>query len=151
MPIDDGLVGREGVATVRVTRETTADAYGNRGLQVFATPALVALFERAAIAALAGQLEPGEATVGSVVRITHRAPTPIGGTVTARARVRAVEGSQVWFDVEAHDGAENVGDGEHLRIVIDEARFMRRIEKKAAAMAEQPRSDVRTPGEGDAR
>lgn len=149
MPIDDGLVGREGVAAVRVTAETTADAYGNRGLKVFATPALVALFERAAIAALAGRLGPGEASVGSVVRITHRAPTPMGGTVTATARVRAVEGSQVWFDVEAHDGAEPVGDGEHLRIVIDEARFMRRIDRKAAVMAEQAPSDVRGPGEGE--
>ena len=54
----------------------------------------------------------------------------------ARARVRDVDGSQIWFDVEAHDGAEQVGDGEHLRIVVDEARFARRIEKKAAAIAE---------------
>src|SRR4029077_11635408 len=105
MPVDKDLVGREGIAVVLVTPDITADALGNPGLHVFATPALVALFERAAIAALTGSLGPGEASVGNVVRVTHRAPTPLGGTVTARARVRAVEGSGVWFDLEAHDDA----------------------------------------------
>ena len=100
-------------------------------------PALVALFERAAIAALTGSLDPGEASVGNVVRVTHRAPTPLGGKVTARARVRAVEGSGVWFDLEAHDDAERIGDGEHLRTVIDAARFERRIERKEVALADQ--------------
>jgi predicted thioesterase len=122
--------------TVRVTPETTADAVGNRGVHVFATPQLVALFERAAIEGLAGELEPGETSVGSVVRVTHRAPTPLGAEVTATARIRSVDGSQVWYDLEAHDGVEQVGDGEHLRIVIDHERFMRRVERKAATLAE---------------
>ena len=142
MPIDGRLVGSHGVARVTVTPATTADAYGNKGLDVFATPALVALIEQAAIDAMDRDLDPGQRSVGSVVRVTHLAPTPLGGTITARARVRAVDGSQVWFDVEADDGTEPVGDGEHLRIVIDEARFLRRIEKKAAAMAD---------GEGERR
>jgi predicted thioesterase len=145
MPVDDGLVGREGVAHVNVTPETTADAYGNRGLMVFATPALVALIEQASIAALDGRLDGGEGSVGSIVRVTHLAPTPLGATITARARVRAVEGRQVWFDVEADDGSERVGEGEHLRVVIDEARFRRRIETKAATLA------ASTTNEGAAR
>lgn len=143
MPVDERIVGLEGVAAVTVTPQTTADAYGNAGLDVFATPALVALFERAAIAALAGRLESGEGSVGSIVRVTHQAPTPLGATITARATVRAVDGNQVWFDVNAHDGAEQVGEGEHLRIVIDEARFARRIEKKAAAMLATSPQDPR--------
>ena len=150
MPVDE-LVGREGVATATVTRETTADAYGNRGLDVLATPALVALIEQAAIDALAGSLDRGQASVGSLVRVTHLAPTPLGGSITARARVREVDGNQIWFDVEAHDGAEQVGEGEHLRILIDEARFLRRIEKKAAARAEQAQVGARTAGEGEGR
>ena len=79
MPVDEHLVGSEGVARVTVTSDTTADAYGNKGLDVFATPALVALFEQAAIAALAGRLDSGQGSVGSIVRVTHRAPTPSGG------------------------------------------------------------------------
>lgn len=151
MPVDEHLVGSEGVARVSVTVDTTAEAYGNKGLDVFATPALVALFEQAAIAALVGRLDPGQGSVGSIVRVTHRAPTPLGGIVTARARVRAVEGGQVWFDLEADDGAEPVGDGEHLRIIVDEARFLQRIEKKVAAMTEQARDGARTEREGERR
>ena len=136
MPVDERLIGREGVVSVHVTPATTADAMGNPGVHVFATPQLVALFERAAIEALAGELDEGQASVGSVVGVTHRAPTPLGGRVTATARVRSVDGAQVWFDLEAHDGAEPVGDGEHLRIVIDQERFLRRVERKAATLAE---------------
>ena len=145
MPVDKDLVGHEGIAVVLVTPDLTADALGNPGLHVFATPALIALFERAAIVALEGSLDSGESSVGNVVRVTHRAPTPLGGTVTARARVRAVEGSGVWFDLEAHDDAEQVGDGEHLRTVIDAARFERRIERKGVALADQ-----RARGDGTA-
>jgi predicted thioesterase len=132
MAVDERLVGQEGVAETRVTPETTADAFGNAGVDVFATPALVALFERAAIAALVPHLDPGQASVGSIVRITHRAPTPLGDSVRAVARVRSVEGAQVWFDLEAHDGNEPIGDGEHLRVVIDEDRFNRRVARKQA-------------------
>lgn len=138
MAVDERLVGREGVATIRVTPETTADAYGNPGVDVFATPALVALCERAAILALAEHLEAGQSSVGSVVRLTHRAPTPLGDTVRAVARIRSVDGAQVWFDLEAHDGSEQVGDGEHLRIVIDEERFRRRVARKQAETVERP-------------
>jgi len=151
MPVDAALVGREGVAISVVTPATTADAHGNRGMPVFATPALVALFERAAIAAIADALEPGQASVGSVVHVTHRAPTPLGGTITARARVRAVEGAEVWFDLAADDGVEAVGDGEHLRIVIDEARFLRRVDKKAGILAQASAGDPSAPISGDAR
>lgn len=136
MPVDADLVGHEGVAAIHVTPETTADAYGNPGVDVFATPALVALFERAAIEALTGRMDPGETSVGSIVRVTHRAPTPLGDTVRATARIRSIDGPQVWFDLEAHDGTELVGDGEHLRIVIDEERFRRRVARKQAAAAD---------------
>ena len=140
MPVDADLVGREGVAVISVTPETTADAYGNAGVHVFATPALVALFERAAINALSGQLSEGESSVGSIVNVTHRAPTPLGDTVRAVARVRAIEGPQVWFDLEAHDGSEAIGDGEHLRVVIDEERFRRRVARKIAPDADGGRA-----------
>ena len=59
--------------------------------------------------------------------------------------MRAVEGSGVWFDLEAHDDAEQIGDGEHLRTVIDAARFERRIERKGVALADQ-----RARGDGTA-
>jgi predicted thioesterase len=133
MPVDQHLVGREGTARTTVNAENTADAYGNLGLQVFATPALVALVEQAAMAAIRDDLADGEMSVGGVVRVRHLAPTPRGGTVTARATLRSVEGQRIWFDVVAHDETEQVGEGEHQRIVVDTARFLARVERKIPA------------------
>ena len=130
MPIDESAVGREGVIVARVDPELTADRYGNEGLDVLATPALVGLFERAAMHALDGLLDDGEGSVGSVVEITHLAPTPAGGEVTVRARVTAVEGRQAWFELEAEDAQETVSRGRHARAVVDRARFERLVARK---------------------
>lgn len=130
MPIDATDVGREGVIELLVTPELTADRYGNPGLMVLATPALVELIERAAVQALAERLAEGERTVGTEVEIAHRAATPVGEQVRVVARVAAVEDGHVWFDVAATDAHEPIADGRHGRFVVDEARFLRRLERK---------------------
>ena len=130
MPIDDGSVGREGVVVARVDSDLTADRYGNAGLAALATPALVGLFEQAAMRALDGVLAEGEGSVGSVVEITHLAPTPAGSEVTARARVTAVDGREAWFELEAEDGRETVARGRHSRVVVEWARFERLLARK---------------------
>jgi fluoroacetyl-CoA thioesterase len=130
MPIDDGAVGREGVVVVCVDSDLTADRYGNAGLAALATPALVGLFEQAAMRALDGMLGEGEGSVGSVVEITHTAPTPAGSEVTARARVTAVDGREVWFELEAQDERETVARGRHSRVVVEWARFERLLARK---------------------
>jgi fluoroacetyl-CoA thioesterase len=130
MPIDEGAVGREGEVVARVDAELTADRYGNAGLAALATPALVGLFEQAAMRALDGVLSEAEGSVGSVVEITHLAPTPAGSEVTARARVTAVDGRAAWFELEAQDGLETVARGRHSRIVVEWARFERVLERK---------------------
>ncbi len=130
MPIDDGAVGREGEVVSRVGAELTADRYGNAGLAALATPALVGLFEQAAMRALDGVLAEGEGSVGRVVEVTHLAPTPAGSEVTARARLTAVEGREAWFELEAEDERETVARGRHSRIVVDRARFERLLVRK---------------------
>ncbi len=130
MPVDESAVGREGTVVVRVDAGLTADRYGNEGLDVLATPALVGLFERAAMQALVGTLDPGEASVGSVVEITHLAPTPSGAEVTVRARISHVEGALVWFELEASDDRETVARGRHSRAIVDRNRFDRRVARK---------------------
>jgi fluoroacetyl-CoA thioesterase len=130
MPIDDGVVGREGEVVARVNAELTADRYGNQGLAALATPAIVGLFEQAAMRALDGVLAEGEGSVGSVIEVTHLAPTPAGAEVTARAKLTAVAGREAWFDLEAEDGRETVARGRHSRIVVEWARFDRLLARK---------------------
>ncbi len=132
MALDGGAIGREGVVVVRVGDELTADRYGNEGLAVLATPALVGLFEQAAMLALDGLLAEGEGSVGSAVDIVHLAPTPAGAEVTVRARLSEVDGRQTWFELEAVDERETVARGRHSRVVVDWARFERVLARKRA-------------------
>jgi fluoroacetyl-CoA thioesterase len=105
---------------------------------VFATAYLVGLFEWACLEALREHLEPGEATVGTDIRITHSAATPPGLTVAVDVRVERVEGRRIAFRVSAHDGVDPIGEGTHERFVIDPVRFAAKARAKAAAAGRPP-------------
>jgi predicted thioesterase len=103
MEITPGLVGE---VEIVVAAPDTADALGNRGVHVLATPRLVGLLEEAAIAAVQAHLPAGAGTVGTRIDVKHLAATPVGMRVRARAVVREVDGRRYVYDVEAHDDVE---------------------------------------------
>lgn len=113
-----------------VTDADTASHWGSGGLPVFSTPALVGLMEIAAVRALIGRLPPGQTTVGGHIDVHHLAATPVGMTVRARAELVAVEGRRLAFKVQAWDTVELIGEADHDRFVVDEARFMTKVEGK---------------------
>jgi predicted thioesterase len=115
--------------TTRVDAAQTADRYGNTGLEVLATPALVGLFEKAAMRCLDGLLDETQLSVGSRVDIVHSAPTPVGKDVTVTARLTSVNGRELVFDVEASDDRGSIGSGTHTRFVVDAARFRARLQE----------------------
>ncbi|MBN1422963.1 thioesterase family protein [Candidatus Fermentibacteria bacterium] len=107
-----------------VVRESdTARAYGSGGVDVLATPALIALIESAARDTVQHTLPPGHTTVGSFVKMHHLAPTPVGHTVRVDVCVMSIEGRRIMFDVRGYDSAGLIAEGEHERVVIDLARF----------------------------
>lgn len=117
-----------------VTPDRTADALGNPGVQVLGTPFLVGLLEQACHAVLAPHLPPGAGTVGTMVEMRHLAPTPVGLTVRARARLLEGDGRRFLFAVEAWDDREKVAEGRHERFVLpDLAQFLARAAAKARA------------------
>lgn len=117
-----------------VTPDRTADALGNPGVQVLGTPFLVGLLEQACHAVLAPHLPPGAGTVGTMVEMRHLAPTPVGLTVRARARLLEGDGRRFLFAVEAWDDREKVAEGRHERFVLpDLAKFLARAAAKARA------------------
>ena len=123
--------GREFELEREVTAELTADRFGNPGAFVFATPMLVALLEEAAIRCVAESLEPGEATVGTRVDVEHKAATPVGLTVTARARLIEVDRRRLVFEVEANDDREVIATGTHERFVLKSLeRFLESASQK---------------------
>ncbi|MCP5055463.1 MAG: thioesterase family protein [bacterium] len=125
--------GREFELKREVTPELTADRYGNPGAFVFATPMLVGLLEEAAIRCVAEALEPDAATVGTRVDVEHKAATPVGLTVTARARLIEVDRRRLVFEVEAHDDRELIATGTHERFVLKSlSKFLESAAQKAS-------------------
>lgn len=122
--------GQRGERSVTVTEDLLATRFGSGSVQVYATPAMIALMEAAAIAALDPLLPAGQASVGTALEVQHRAATPLGDTVRALAEVIAVEGRRVTFRVQAWDSHELIGEGTHTRFIVDLARFMQRVNDK---------------------
>ena len=123
--------GQTATATVIVSESNIAKTMKSGSLEGFATPAMCALMEEAAQAAVQPYLEDGEGTVGISLSITHEAPTPLSATVTAKATVSAVEGRKITFDIEASDGVGIIGRGTHERFVINNEKFMAKVHSRA--------------------
>src|SRR6266481_9980432 len=114
------LVGR---SELIVAEEHTAPRIGSGRVHVLATPVMINLMEAAALEAVEHLLPQGHQSLGIRLDITHHAATPVGMHVTATARVVAVEGRKVRFEVEARDEKEIIGGGTHERVVVNVARF----------------------------
>ena len=126
-PLQPGLTG---TASVIVTADRTAAALGSGSVDVYSTPALIALLEAAAINALAGHLADGQTSVGTALDVKHLAATPVGMTVNATATLTAIDGRRLVFEVSASDEIELIGQGTHERFIVDRARFEKRVRDK---------------------
>lgn len=114
-------------AKTKVTQEKSALSMGSGNLLVFATPAMVALIENAAMMAVASSLPEGSTTVGGAIDIQHSRPTALGQEVSATACLVAVEGRKLTFNVSAHDAKGEIGRGTHIRFIVDAERFMEKL------------------------
>lgn len=120
-------IGLTYTSTTIVDKTNTALTLGSGDMEVFATPAMVALMENAAMNAVAAHLEAGQTTVGSQITTTHIKPSALGATITATATLTAVEGRKLTFAVEAHDGETLIGSGTHVRYIVDRERFLAKL------------------------
>jgi fluoroacetyl-CoA thioesterase len=115
----------------RVTAEMTAAHFGNPGVEVFATPVLIAFLEQSCIQCIVPTLEDGQGSAGTRVDIQHLAATPVGMKVVARAELTEVDGRRLVFKVEARDEREQIAEGLHERFVIGSmAKFLGRAAEK---------------------
>lgn len=113
--------------TKRVEEHHLAVNMGSGDLRVFATPAMMALMEEAAMLAVAPYLPEGTTTVGGHIASSHVKPTAHGRTVKATAELVAVDGKKLKFVVSASDDEGLIGEGEHLRFIVDREKFMGRL------------------------
>ena len=121
------MTGLTHTSQLTVTPAVTAIEMGSGDMPVLATPALMALMENAAMLAVADHLPEGSTTVGGHIASSHVKPSKVGDTVTATATVTRVEGKKIEFKVEARCGDTLLGEGTHLRFIVDRNKFMSRL------------------------
>ena len=110
--------------TLIVSDEDTAIAASSGDVPVLSTPRIVALCEEAAVAALVGQLADGETSVSQRVGLDHLAPSPVGSTVTASAKLEKIEGRRLKFSVSVTDDRGLVAAGKVTRVIVERERFL---------------------------
>lgn len=121
MMLKEGLTH---TSRLTVTDAQTAQVIGSGDLPVLATPVMLALMENAAMLAAANELEEGQTTVGGHISSSHLKPSMVGATVEATATLTKVDRRKLFFHVVARQDGEVIGEGEHLRFVVDKQRFM---------------------------
>lgn len=100
---------------------------GSGDLRVLATPMMMALMENAAMLCVASSIEAVNSTVGGQIESSHIRPTGLGHSVEATAELTAIEGRKLTFRVSANDEKGLIGEGTHIRYVVDKERFMQKV------------------------
>lgn len=113
-----------------VTDNNTALSVGSGSLAVYATPAMLALIEKAACEALNGILDEAETTVGTLLNVKHIAATPVGMKVSATAELIERDGRRLVFKVEANDECGRIGEGIHERFIVNSEKFISKTYSK---------------------
>jgi len=122
-------LGKTASVSTTVNDSNTAKAVGSGSLDVFATPMMIALMERAACECLADCLGPGQTSVGTEINISHTAASPLGAEITANATIEFVFGRKIEFKVSASDDKHEIGSGKHTRSIVDTERFMAKAQE----------------------
>jgi len=123
-------VGLEGTTSIVVSNNHTARSLQSGTLDVFGTPALVALMESAACNAISNSVDPRFTSVGTEMSMKHIAATPVGATVMATAKLVRIEKKALHFEVNARDDKELIGSGTHVRALVEIDKFMQRVRAK---------------------
>ena len=110
-----------------VNEGNTAEFIGSGDMAVLATPAMVALMENAAMMAVALHLGEGETTVGSMISTSHLKPSKVGSSISAIAELTEVEGRKLVFKISAYDGETLIGEGDHIRYVVNREKFLAKL------------------------
>ncbi len=120
-------VGLKYESRLTVGAENTALALGSGDMEVLATPAMVALMENAAMKAVADYLPEGSTTVGIEISTSHLKASAVGANVVAEATLDEVDGRRLVFSLKACDDSGVIGEGKHVRFIVDRERFLSKL------------------------
>ena len=120
-------IGLKHTSELTVTDTVTAIQMGSGDMPVLATPAMLALMENAAMLAVTDELPEGCTTVGGHIESSHLKPSKIGDKVSATAEVTKVDGKKIELKVSAYFGEALLGEGTHLRFIVDRKRLISKL------------------------
>ena len=120
-------IGKKLIIENLVKESDTAAYYGSGFLHVFATPAMIALMEQSAHLLAKFSLTDTQDTVGIEVNVKHTRATPLGAKVYAEAELIAIDGKKLTFKVKAFDDNGSIGEGIHIRYIINPSKYMDRL------------------------
>ncbi len=118
------LIGLSHSEEIVVEHKDTAAVYGSGALEVFATPAMIAMMEMTSLKCVIDKIGEENTTVGIAVNIKHLKASPVGHTIRCEAKVIEVDRKRLVFEVKCFDGEDLVGEGTHERFVVNSAKFM---------------------------
>lgn len=119
-----------------VEHRHSAASIGSGGLELLATPYMIAMMEGASFYCVEEQLPEGQTTVGTLVDIRHLAATPIGAEVVAIAELVEIDGRRLRFRVEARDAVDRIGEGYHERFIVETDRFLGKLAEKGRRISQ---------------
>lgn len=115
------------IQEITVEPKDTAAVYGSGKLEVFATPALIALMENTALKCIESRLENHQDTVGIEISAKHLKATAVGKKVSCQATLTEIDGRKLHFELEARDETGIIGTAVHDRFIIDPVKFMSKL------------------------
>jgi len=127
-------VGIKGTRERTVTYEQTAEYLSSGLLPVFATPCMIQFMEETARISVEPYLAEGMSTVGTVVNVKHLASTFVGCKVTCESELIEIDRRRLVFTVKVFDDKELLGEGIHERFIVDNAKFIARLDEKKKSL-----------------
>ena len=113
--------------TLVVERKDTAAVYGSGSLEVFATPAMIALMEKTCLEGVNPKIGEDNTTVGISVNIKHLKASPVGTSIRCDSKLIEVDRRRLVFEVRCFEGDTLIGEGLHERFIVDSAKFMGKL------------------------
>lgn len=113
-----------------VTKDQLASSVGSGALDVFGTPFLILLMEEACFYCVRDEVEENQSTVGTKLDVSHDSPTPLGAKVYCDCKLEEMDGRRLVFSVEAFDEFGSIGKGTHERFIVDNERFLKKVNEK---------------------
>ncbi|WMJ23431.1 thioesterase family protein [Paludicola sp. MB14-C6] len=103
---------------------------GSGDVAVYATPMMIALMEEVSAKCLQQFIDKDMTSVGTCISSSHVAATPKGMKVKAVAKIVAVEGRKVNFEIRAYDETGLIGEGTHERFILNRDKFHEKAQAK---------------------